>query len=126
MAKKKVPKTRCNGTMTEAAFFGMIRGCLRRAARFWKPATLCKTNARRAYKGKNKRQRWEYQCCECGEWFKGDEVQVDHIIPCGTLRCFDDIGPFCERLFCEVDGFQVMCKPHHQIKTNREREERKV
>lgn len=120
MAKKKsvksrVPKTRNQGTMSEAAFFGFIRAALRNKSRFWKPISACKQNSRRSVnKG---RQKWEYQCAKCREWFADKEVQVDHIVECGTLRSFDDIGPFCERLFCEIEGFQVLCKPCHSAKT---------
>ena len=61
MAKKpkkpRVPRTRNAGTMTESAFWSMIRSALRQKSRWWKPISECKTLARRAYKGKNKRQK---------------------------------------------------------------------
>jgi hypothetical protein len=41
------------------------------------------------------------------------------------LNEFDDLPGFCERLFCEPDGLQVMCKPCHQCKTNAENAARK-
>jgi len=53
------------------------------------------------------------------------EVQVDHIIPAGTLRKYDDLPQFVKNMFCEADGLQVLCKPCHQLKTNAEREQRK-
>lgn len=84
-----------------------------------------KDSARRAYKGKNKRQKWEYQCASCDKWFAGKEVQIDHIIPCGSLRSNEDIVPFIERLTAEdVSAFQVLCKPCHKIKTAEERKAR--
>ena len=75
MAKKKVrkprvPRTRNAGTMTEAAFWSMIRSALRQKSRWWKPVSQCKQESKRAYKGKNKRQKWEYQCNKCKNWFK--------------------------------------------------------
>ena len=118
MAKK--PKTRNANTMTEAAYFGMLRSVLRRGFRYWKPIQQTKVNARRPYKGENKRQKWQYECAACGEWFKDKDVQVDHIHPVGSLRCLDDLAGFVERLTVE-DGYQVLCKPCHNEKTQRER-----
>jgi len=53
------------------------------------------------------------------------EVAVDHIIPAGTLRCADDLPQFVERLFCEVDGLQVLCKTCHDKKTKKDKEKLK-
>ena len=60
-----------------------------------------------------------------GELFTNKEVEVDHIVPAGSLKTFDDLPEFVERMFCEADGFQVLCKPCHQLKTNAERAARK-
>lgn len=124
--KPKVPKTRNNATLTESAFWGFIRSTLRNASRWWKPIAACKLKSRRAYKGTNKTQKWEYKCNHCKKWFMDKEVQVDHIVDAGTLTCAEDIAGFVERLFCEEDGFQTLCKPCHQIKTNLARENKKT
>lgn len=126
MAKKKVrkprvPRTRNAGTMTEAAFWSMIRSALRQKSRWWKPVSQCKQESRRAYKGKNKRQKWEYQCNKCKGWFKSDEVNVDHIEPAGSLNCSNDLPAFVDTLFCEVDNLQTLCKICHDEKTQLER-----
>lgn len=63
------------------------------------------------------RHRWEIQCAHCGEWFPQSHVQVDHIVPCGSLKCAEDLPGFVERLFCEEEGFQALCKPCHNKKT---------
>ena len=114
----KVPRTRNNNTLTEAAFWGFIRSTLRNASRWWKPIAQCKADSKRAYKGTKELQKWEYQCNHCKDWFMEKEIQVDHIIECGTLTCSEDVPEFIERLFCEKEGFQILCKPCHQIKTN--------
>jgi hypothetical protein len=113
-----------NGTMTSAGFWGMIRSKLRQASRWWKPVAEAKKLARRLYKGKNNRQKWEYQCNHCKSWFMDKEIAVDHIEEVGTLKSGDDLKGFIERLFCEVDGLQVLCnkrkdgkKSCHKIKT---------
>ena len=76
----------------------------------WGPKIEAKKAARRPSQSDNKRLKWEYQCDQCKGWFRGDETEVDHIVPCGSLKSFEDLGPFAERLFCEADGFRVLCK----------------
>ena len=117
----RVPKTRNAGTMTESAFWSFIRSALRQKSRWWKPITECKMKARRFYKGVNKRQKFEYQCAVCLKWFPDKEINVDHIIPAGTLRCANDLPGFVERLFCEVDNLQVLCSICHNKKTQDEK-----
>jgi len=115
----RVPRTRCSDTKTEAAFFSWIRSALRKLSIRWKPRNDARIRARRPYKGRNKRLRWEYQCAQCLKWFPDKEVQVDHIIECGTLKKWEDLPGFASRLFCEIGGFQVLCKKRcHQSKTN--------
>ena len=127
MAKNKrvlTPKTRNAGTLTESAFWSFIRSALRQKSRFWKPITQCKMKARRTYKGPLKRQKFEYQCKECSNWFPDKKINVDHIIPAGTLRCANDLPGFVERLFCEVDNLQVLCETCHNKKTQDEKSKR--
>jgi len=127
MAKKeRVPKTRCSGTMTESAFWSWIRSALRRRTVYWKPVSEVKKDARRDYKGENKRQKYEYQCTSCQNWFPDKEVEVDHKIPAGSLRSSDDLKGFVERLFCEKDGLRVLCKNCHQEITNNQDAETRV
>ena len=117
MTKRRVARTRNNGTMTENMFWAWIRSVLRQKSRWWKPVSQCRVNARRSYKGKNKRQKWEYQCKKCENWFDIKKINVDHIIPVGTLKSAEDLPTFIERLFCEVDGLQVLCNECHDKKT---------
>ena len=117
MAKQRVERTRNANTMTESQFWGMIRSCLRQKSRWWKPISKAKEKARR--KAKKARLKWEYQCNSCKEWFASKEVEVDHIIPAGSLRSYEDLSGFVERLFAEdLDAYQVLCKGCHKEKTN--------
>ena len=126
MAKRiTTPKTRNSGTMTESAFWSFIRSGLRQKSRWWKPITECKAKAKRAYKGPLKRQKFEYQCNQCKDWFADKKINVDHIMPAGTLTCAQDLPGFVERLFCEVDNLQVLCTDCHDIKTQNENGRRK-
>ena len=119
----RVPKTRNAGTMTESQFWSMIRSALRQKSRWWTPIKNCKNLNRREYKGKNKRQKYEYQCNHCKEWFPEKQISADHIIPCGQLNCAEDLPGFVNRLFVEISGFQILCDKCHTVKTNLERSE---
>lgn len=119
--KPRVVKTRNAGTMTESAFWSFIRSALRQKSRFWKPIKLCKEAARRVYNGPNKRQKFEYQCYTCKQWFPEKSINVDHIIPAGSLNNPQDLPGFVDRLFCEVDNLQVLCEGCHNIKTQQEK-----
>lgn len=119
--KERVAKTRNAGTMTESAFWSFIRSALRQKSRWWKPILECKNSSRRFYKGINKRQKYEYQCNNCQQWFPDKSINVDHIIPAGTLRMATDLPGFVERLFCEKENLQVLCSKCHDCKTKEDK-----
>lgn len=104
--------------------FNKIRAMLRRAWSRDPERYACLAQACRPYKGENKRQKKEYCCKKCGNWFMNKNVVVDHIKPCGALQSEDDFASFCKSLFVRTTGLQVLCKPCHQEKTNAERAER--
>lgn len=124
----KGPLTRNANTWTEAKYWGGIRSALRRLFRFnWEPAKQALVAARRAYRGANKLQKWEHQCSNCLRWYMRKEVELDHVVPCGSLRCAADVGPFLERLHPETpEAYQVICKSCHKKKTAEERKNRKT
>lgn len=119
--KPRVTKTRNAGTMTESAFWSFIRSALRQKSRWWKPIAQCKLEAKRPYKGPNKRQKFEYQCAQCLKWYADKLINVDHICPAGSLNCAQDLPGFVERLFCEIDNLQVLCEACHNVKTKSEK-----
>jgi 5-methylcytosine-specific restriction endonuclease McrA len=121
--KPRVAKTRGAGTLTEAAFWSMIRSTLRNKSRFWPPIKLCKQLVRRKYIGPRRLQKWEYQCGQCKNWFPEKNINVDHITPAGQLRSANDLPQFVETLFCEIDNLQVLCSDCHDSKTKREKNE---
>ena len=117
--KSRVPKTRNSGTMTESQYFSKIRSALRNAFKYWKPMQLALEAASRPSQSTNKRLKKEYQCAKCKKWFKRDDVQIDHIIECGSLTSYNDIPSFVERMTKEdISAYQVLCKPDHKIKTD--------
>lgn len=68
-----------------------------------------------------------YICKSCGQAYGAKDVQVDHIDPVVPLNVhvkdmfYQEI---IDRMFCEKENLQVLCKPCHKIKTNKERKER--
>lgn len=115
--KSRVPKTRGGGTMTEAGFWSFVKSALRSKSMYWAPLHQAKQAARRPNQSANKRLKHEYQCAHCKQWFPDKETVVDHIVPVGRLLCYEDIPGVVKRMFCEKEGFQVLCKHDHKAKT---------
>lgn len=115
---ERVPRTRAGGEWTESAFWGFLRSNLRLMSRKWPPRKNVLIAARRPSQSENKRLKWEHQCSVCKGWFPAKKVEIDHVVPCGSLSSWDEFKTFAERLFCEVDGLAVRCETCHQEKTN--------
>jgi 5-methylcytosine-specific restriction endonuclease McrA len=107
---------------TTSRKFSFIRSALRRAFMRW-PANYEARNAvRRASQSSNPRLKWEFQCAQCGKWWPAKETHIHHIVPCGSLKDFKDLGAFAERLFVGADGLELLCKGCHKIKHKQEKE----
>lgn len=85
----------------------------------WPPRTKALQKARRKSKLADKRVKWEYKCNHCNKWFKNKDIQVDHIIPKGRYSQ-ETFFIWLDRLFCETDGFQILCVPCHKKKSAKE------
>ena len=109
----RVPRTRNNNSMTEAAFFQWLRQILRRASMYWKPISQVRKEAQVPYKGSNKRRRYSYICSKCLKEFPMSGIKVHHKIECEGLSSFADLSSFAEKLFCEKDGLEVLCSKCH-------------
>lgn len=111
-------KTRNHGTMTESQFLAWIRSTLRSKWLRWIPRAEALKSARRAYKGPKKNQKYEYQCSICKQWKSLKECQVDHHpIEAGSILSVDDIGEFCNNLYCELDNLRCVCTDCHKSHT---------
>lgn len=99
---------------SEARFWSFIRSALRSASNRYPVKYGVKNKAKRDYVGSNKRQKYEYLCALCNNYFPAKEVEVDHIVPAGKLSSYEDLPGFVERLFCAEDGLRVVCKPCHR------------
>ena len=97
-----------------------IKATLRQVSRYMPQKKVCRDNAihltEKGVRGGNL-----YMCSICGLCFKINEIEVDHIEPVMPLdRDIVDWNEYISRLFCEVEGLQVLCKDCHQIKSNEE------
>jgi hypothetical protein len=118
-------KTRCSGQWTESRFTSFIKGGLRQMSLRWAPIQQCK---KRAWL-----KRGWYRCEQChaevpttikladGKRVKG--IYVDHIQPIIDpaigFTSWDDV---INRMFCELDGLQCICKVCHDTKTQEEKQ----
>jgi len=108
-------------SMTEAEYWSKVRNTLRKAFAYWKPAQEALKQAEFGTRTNPKtgRQKKVYRCALCGEVDFIEEMQIDHIDPCGALRSAEEVAPFLERLTCEDSSkYQLLHKACHQAKTN--------
>jgi len=115
------PKPYNSGTWTRSRYFTQIRSHLRNAFRYYLPIMNTKKAARRPNQSANKRLKWESQCGHCKQWFPEKETQVDHNIPCGSLKEMWDVPIFIEKLSAEDGCYTNLCKPCHKKVTAEER-----
>jgi len=95
-----------------------IINALRRATYRWPPrgdALKC-----------SRKERGLYQCAHCEEYFKNKEICLDHITPVVDPKTgFTTWDEYIEKMFPEKEGFQVLCRRCHDVKTGLEDEMRK-
>jgi hypothetical protein len=132
----KKPKPYCNGTMTEAAFRSYIMSGLRAKSRFWKPKTvaIAKTFVK---VGKNPATGHKcklHKCPKCKGLFPQSKMDADHIAPVVPVEGFKDSKhtflsydwtKLIKRLFCESEGYRVICKECHKKITKKQNQQRR-
>lgn len=90
-----------------------ILGGLRRLSARWYPRSDAKTTARI--------ERGKYECAMCKKPTPTKEIQLDHKKPVvDPIAGFQGWDQHIERLFVEAEGFQVLCKSCHKVKTKAE------
>lgn len=65
-------------------------------------------------------------CKGCGKYERRMNCQVDHVEPVIPITGWDGLIGFTTRLFCAVEGLQILCKPCHLLKTNAENIQRRL
>ena len=118
-------------TLSDSAFHSFIKSILRKASMRWKPVNAVKVRARV--------ERGFYRCELCkevvpasavvtlknGKTKRVKNVAVDHIIPVVPTSGFDSWDNVIDRLFCDEDGLQLLCRTCHEEKCKEETDERK-
>lgn len=100
------------------SLYTFLRPILRNASLRWPARNECLKLARVA--------RGLYKCNMCKEEFPRSSVHVDHIDPVISIKeNFTTWDDFINRLFCNVEQFQLLCESCHLIKTQIENEMRK-
>lgn len=95
-----------------------IINALRRATYRWSPRNDALKTSRK--------ERGLYECASCKEFFKNKEICLDHITPVVDPKTgFTTWDDYIEKMFPEKEGFQVLCKRCHDVKTGLEDEMRK-
>lgn len=118
------------GKWTKERFNRFIISALRKASMKWPPRNEAKKNARVA--------RGMYKCDNCGvvgpatippkreTRRRRNNSAVDHVNPVvDPANGFIDWNTYIDRMFCELEGFQVLCWECHDKKSAEEREARK-
>jgi hypothetical protein len=107
---------------TESAFYGWVRGQLRKGwTRHPVKNLLIQNNRFKKDNGKG-RKTWHLECSICKEDTPQTKIQIDHIHPAGSLKTTEDIGKFVERLyFVTFDTIRPVCIPCHEVVTFAER-----
>ena len=108
------------GKWTQGRFNSFVTSLLRSGSRRWEPkyTVLNESKTDKKVNKKTGRLAQHYQCNGCKGEFPAKDVEVDHIIPIGRERSWDE---FINGLFCEKDNLQVLCKECHAVKTKQER-----
>ena len=117
-------KTRCGGRWTEARFSSFITSLLRSGSRRWAPISDTQKEARVS--------RGVYECAECKQHVPASikegrkrvqNIYIDHIDPIvDPHKGFEGWDKYIERLFCERDNLQLLCRECHSMKSSQERE----
>ena len=123
----KKSKQRNAGRWTESRYKGFITSSLRAAFRKWPPKFDVLKNAAVCKKINESTGRLatHYRCTKCRELFPQKQIQVDHVQPVvDTKKGFVSWDVFIDRLFCEADNLQLLCKNCHKEKSKKERKHR--
>ena len=112
------------GSWTVGRFNSFVTSTLRAGARRWQPKYTTLNNAKTEKKINEKTGRLaqHYRCTSCKGEFTAKDMEVDHINPAVDPAIgFISWDAFIDRLFCEAENLQAICKGCHKIKSSLER-----
>lgn len=105
---------------SKSAFFSYIRGQLRRA---WTHYPIAKKFKDKACRPNRRRGRAKFvgECASCNATMAKSHLQIDHIIPAGSITSWETSGDFLRGLFTTSDNMRLLCKKCHNMVTQMER-----
>lgn len=112
-----------NGEWSRGRFNSFVTSILRSGSRRWGPKyqTLNEAKTEKKVNSTTGRVAQHFLCAECQKDYPAKQVEVDHIVPIGTEKTWDE---FINGLFCEAENLQVLCKPCHKDKTLKEKKKK--
>lgn len=117
-----------NGEWTIAKYNSFIKSGLRSASQRWPPKyrVLSAACTGPQINPKSGRIAKFYRCNVCKDTFPAKDVEVNHIIPVVPVTGFDTWDGVIERMFCEAEHLEVVCKPCHKKISKQENSERAI
>lgn len=104
---------------TESAFWSWVRGQLRKGWSRHPVKHLYLKQKRYKAQGKRGKMIWHLDCEICDESTPQSNIEIDHIIPSGSLKSEEDLGRFAARLYVVTfDTIRALCRDCHQISTH--------
>ena len=106
---------------TKAAYFSWVRGQIRRS--LWGRNPIKNYVKRLAAKPAppGSRAKKVIECEFCHKDHAQSKIEVDHVVPAGSCRDWDDLGPFLRRMLDPSGGYRLLCKPCHKTHTYAEK-----
>lgn len=116
------------GEWTQARFNSFIKSALRTASVRWPPRYQCLADAYRCTKVNEKtgRQAKHFECAICAKLFTQQDVEINHKDPVVPVSGFDSWDAVIDRMFCEGDALECLCKPCHKAMTKEENQLRRT
>ena len=116
-----VAKPRNSGQWTESRYRSFIVSTIRKSSARWGPKNEAKKDARHFEKLPNPKGRLVFHscCAMCNAIIPETTSSVDHIEPViDPKKGFVSWDEYITRMYCEREGFQVLCSSCHSIKQN--------
>ena len=103
-------------------FHNWVLSLLRRGSATFPNRALAykKAHAGRFKNPKTDRLSAHYTCASCAGIFPSSQVEADHIEPVIPVTGWESWDDTVSRLFCSVDGYQILCKDCHVLKSAEE------
>lgn len=113
---------------TPSRIQSFIKSALRSGSQRWPPRYEALNKAKRGkiINSQSGRLAEHYECASCHCLYPAKLVCVDHISPVVPVSGFVSWDDVIARMFCPVEGLQVLCKTCHSIKTKEENAQRKI